>query len=134
MAKFTVLMTASIFGLDLKENLQRNAEMRKELTRLGLSTVIDCLGRYDGYQEHSFAIPVTEEYMLVTLEQLAADYEQESILVINNNNKKATLVFTGSRKHVPIGKWCKVSGYTVRVRDLDHTYFPEANAFYICEV
>lgn len=134
MAKFTVLMSACLSTLTQTQNAQRTAALHCELKRHSLD-VVPCEGVYKGVKEASFAIPVNYEFVVKALSEIAQEYEQESILVINNTTNDAELIFLNLRavdRVEPAGKWTKTTGWDCRENHDNYTHFPEANVYYVC--
>lgn len=133
MAKFTVLMSACLSTLTESQNAQRTAALHRELKRHSLD-VVSCEGVYKGVKEASFAVPVNYHYDISQLKELAREFEQESILVIDNETKEAHLVELecGLSIIVPLGKWTKTTWNDCKYNHDNYTYFPEANVYYVC--
>lgn len=133
MAKFTVLMSACLSTLTESQNAQRTAALHRELKRHSLD-VVTCEGVYNGVKETSFAVPVNYQFVVKALSEVAREYEQESILVVDNETKEAHLVDLEDVIDliVPIGQWSKTTWNDCKYNHDNYTYFPEANVYYVC--
>lgn len=133
MAKFTVLMSAHLSTLTQLQNAQRTEALHHELKRHSLD-VVSCEGAYNGVKEVSFAVPVNYKFVVKALSEVAREYEQESILVVDNETKEAYLFeLDGPIDTVStIGKWSKTTWNDCKYNHDNYTYFPEANVYYVC--
>ena len=133
MAKFTVLMSACLSNLTASQNMARTGQLATSLTEGDLGFV-RCIGVYKGVSEFSMAIPCNDHYNISQLKELAREFEQESILVIDNETKEAHLVELecGLSIIVPLGKWTKTTWNDCKYNHDNYTYFPEANVYYVC--
>lgn len=133
MAKFTVLMSACLSTLTQVQNAQRTEALHRELKNASLDAVV-CEGVYNGVKEASFAVPVNHQYVVRALSDLVREYEQESILVIDNETKESHLIELDDCMNVKvaIGKWCKTTWNDCKYNHDNYTYFPEANVYYVC--
>lgn len=98
--KFTpyIIVSAEKAGLDPAINLQRTETLRHQLAPF---YPIALTGRYNGSPERSFLIPAPEgSETAESVERLAWNWEQESILYVDQS-KRAYLVFRdGSRRQL----------------------------------
>lgn len=133
MAKFTVLMSACLSTLTESQNAQRTAALHHELKRHSFD-VVPCEGVYKGVKEASFAVPVNYHFVIRALSEIAREYEQESILVVDNESKEAHLIELDDciDVKVAIGKWTKTTWNDCKYNHDNYTYFPEANVYYVC--
>ena len=133
MAKFTILMSACLSTLTESQNAQRTAALHRELKRHSFD-IVSCEGVYKGVKEASFAVPVNYHFVIRALSEIAREYEQESILVVDNESKEAHLIELDDciDVKVAIGKWTKTTWNDCKYNHDNYTYFPEANVYYVC--
>ncbi len=71
---------------------------------------------YKGTNENSYMILVPEDSTLNEVRKLARDYNQESILIIDED-RKARLEFTQTGSTVQLGTWTEISALEARERE-----------------
>ncbi|MGL4353237.1 MAG: DUF3293 domain-containing protein [Aeromonas popoffii] len=136
MAKFTVLMSAHLSTLTASQNKTRTRHLAIALSKCDLE-FITCVGVYKGESEISLAVPCNHKHHLSQLIELAQEFEQESILAINNETNKAVLHYVDHKVRltqsiVELGKWTKTTWNDCKYNHDNYTYFPEANVYYVC--
>lgn len=73
-------------------------------------------GAYKGQLEDSYLVLANEDTYLNTVRKLAKLYNQESILIVNED-RKAYLEYIGTGKQVYIGQWTSIDSLTAQSLD-----------------
>lgn len=124
--KVTVILSAERKGYSPEFNQERTWSMWKELQQMDFEAV-ECDGWYEGCVEDSFAIP-TDSTHIETLHELANDYDQSCILVIEQETKKCYFIYNDASVE-EAGTWCKVSKKEA-YESVGYSYFPAAGVYY----
>lgn len=95
--KRVVLMSAELSTLNQTQNNDRTAELERLMLEKGLKFG-PATGSYKGTLEKSFVIDASED-ILPVVDELARKFGQESVLVVDEN-QKATLIFSDGKKEV----------------------------------
>ena len=99
-----IFMSAERAEINREENDQRTADLMGSLQRIGYR-VTEVLGSYKGVTERSLMITLPLNANLLLLKNLAAVFQQESILRVIDS--KAELIYTQSGEHVALGTLVK---------------------------
>ena len=114
-------------------NLNNPAEEVELLRKAGAKNVKEVAGCYNGIFERSYVL--TDFQSLPALWELAAEYNQESILYVDAD-RKATLHYIDDnlmiKETVLLGKFRGVPEETARKFD-SRTYAPHTNSWYIVD-
>lgn len=100
-----IIISAERAELGLAVNSLRSKELRARLKTLGADP-IRSRGMYDGVSEVSWLVRIDDQTgpTITDLTQLAADYDQESVLHVQNSGS-ASLIYIKNQSREPIGVW-----------------------------
>lgn len=79
-----------------------------------LLQAIEVDGCYNGIKERSLMVNVTSFALYCLAWRIAKQYQQESILIVENNN--CYMIYLNGRSPEFVGKWVKTEN-----KDMDHT-------------
>lgn len=116
------IISAELSHLGAEVNAERTKELQHALEVRGIGFK-PLKGKYKGTTESSFIVE-----MRSVVEDIAASFEQESILVLDPWNN-AKLVFTNSEQVENIGKLIKVTSDEALALDA-WSYRPDLNQYY----
>jgi hypothetical protein len=86
-------------------------------------------GSYKGHSEKGFAIVVQDTADVLTLQDIADEYAQESVLVLDEERQAFLFYMDGKPKEL-LGLWMAAS--KLKASELDaFTYDPSTGAYYI---
>ena len=115
--KRVVLISAELKTLSQVENVQRTARLGADLMMFGLGYK-RAFGSYNGSIEKSFVVDASEDTALEHLRDLASEYGQESILVVQDDaNRSADLFFTFPKTIQRLGSFQAITA--LESRDLE---------------
>ena len=125
-----MILSAERFGLSAMENLQRTTELEGCLDRLGAGYK-EVQGCYQGNRESSFVVvlpsfPTYREELYNALLGLAADFEQDTVLVVHANDHAAEMVTLKDRAGKIIGTF-EVDNNA----DDDYTFDPDSGQYWV---
>lgn len=124
--KVSIVMSAMVSGRDTRTNLDAHFDLREDLVGLGFEPV-SALGKYQGETELSYIVPCKLSD-LQKFTKLAYEYEQECILVINQDDLSCRFVDTTKEvTHLlspleSVGKWTKVTMEEITSSDINEGY------------
>ena len=124
-----VVLSAELSTLTAEQNAERSGKLRKYLgdTCLDFDVAEGC---YKGVKETAFVVQVKTFEVVPLLLETAAEYGQESILLVDSRDK-AYLLFAEGTEIIPLGKVQEstaepasaiVSGYTKLGKRYYYTY------------
>jgi len=97
-------MTAWLASESLSDNLKRNAVLSNQLFNFGFPVEV-VAGKYEHADEQSFAVGVHGRDTVEMLARYAArTLEQECVLVVDNDEHKAELVYSDGKREA-LGTW-----------------------------
>lgn len=124
----TYIISAQLASLSEGVNKTRTDALRRELEDRGLNFK-QVQGKYKDNEEDSFVVVQSGNNELRSLlEELASDFEQESILLIDANRAAWLLYSSGEDEY--IGKW-EAATREIAQQQEGYTYCPVLNQHYI---
>ena len=126
-----MILSAEKHGLNQMENEQRTAELESCLRMYG-APFKQVEGAYKGVTEIAFVVvlPARWAFQRETIDELlslAADFEQESVLVVHANDSAADFINVETRESTPAGTFERVK----TPGDRDYTYDVVNDTYYV---
>lgn len=124
----TVILSAEKYDLSERENVNRMVKLVNLLDGLGLEYK-KVYSRYKNSNETSLMVILSDPDQTENLRELADQFEQESILVLNPDRTAYLLFADGGESHFGLKQFREISANTAK--ELDNTTFdPETNKHY----
>lgn len=125
----TIFLSAELSTLDRAENVRRTAILSGHLIMKGYN-FRPLTGYYKGQKEQSFAVEVNGKE-LVELINLAKNFTQESVLIVDEKNG-ASLAFLSTNKKMKIGKF-KIASREVAEKQDNYSFDPSTGRYYVVQ-